>query len=62
CAQTLHVGPYAAEGPTLVRLHAAIARQGDAIAGKHHKIYLGDPLRAAPEKLRTLIRYPVRKA
>lgn len=62
CAQTLHVGPYAAEGPTLARLHAAIAEQGYAIAGKHHEIYLGDPLRAAPEKLRTLIRYPVRKA
>ena len=58
-AQILHIGPYAHEGPTIVRLHAFIAEQGLEPAGKHHEIYLGDPRRAAPEKLRTIVRQPV---
>jgi hypothetical protein len=58
-AQILHVGPYAAEAPTIERLHAFIADQGLHRAGKHHEIYLGDPRRTAPEKLRTIIRQPV---
>ncbi len=58
-AQVLHVGPYPAEGPTIARLHAFVAEQGLHLAGKHHEIYLGDPRRAAPEKLRTIIRQPV---
>jgi hypothetical protein len=59
CAQTLHVGPYAQEAPTIVRLHAAIDGAGLRPRGRHHEIYLGDPRRSAPEKLRTLIRHPV---
>lgn len=58
-AQVMHVGPYAAEGPTVQRLHAFIAEQGYERAGKHHEIYLGDPRRSAPEKLRTVLRQPV---
>ncbi len=58
-AQVLHVGPYPAEGPTIARLHAFVAEQGLHLAGKHHEIYLGDPRRAAPERLRTIIRQPV---
>jgi hypothetical protein len=58
-AQILHVGPYAAEGPTIERLHDFIAAQGYGRRGKHHEIYLGDPRRAAPERLRTIIRQPV---
>jgi len=58
-AQVLHVGPYAAEGPTIQRLHAYIAEQGLRLSGKHHEIYLGDPRRSAPERLRTVIRQPV---
>jgi hypothetical protein len=58
-AQILHVGPYADEGPTIERLHAFIADQGMQRAGKHHEIYLGDPRRTAPEKLKTIIRQPV---
>jgi hypothetical protein len=61
-AQVLHVGPYAAEGPTIERLHAYIAEQGCVRAGKHHEIYLGDPRRSAPEKLRTVVRQPVAPA
>lgn len=58
-AQVLHVGPYADEGPTIARLHAFVAEQGLQLTGRHHEIYLGDPRRAAPEKLRTIIRHPV---
>jgi hypothetical protein len=53
-AQTMHIGPYAAEGPTIERLHAFIAQQGYERAGKHHEIYLSDPRRAAPEKMKTV--------
>jgi len=60
-AQLLHVGPYATEGPTIKRLHAFIADQGCEPVGKHHEIYLNDPSRTAPEKLRTIIRQPVRQ-
>jgi len=58
-AQVLHRGPYSAEGPTIERLHRFIADEGLALAGRHHEIYLGDPSRTAPEKLRTIIRQPV---
>lgn len=59
-AQVLHVGPYSAEGPTIASLHAFIAEQGRELVGKHHEIYLGDPRRSAPEKLKTIIRQPMR--
>jgi hypothetical protein len=59
CAQVLHVGPYADEGPTIERLHAFIAEQGHRERGKHHEIYLGDPRRAAPERPKTIIRQPI---
>jgi hypothetical protein len=59
-AQIMHVGPYAAEAPTIERLHAFIAEQGYERVGKHHEVYLGDPRRSAPERLRTVIRQPVR--
>ncbi|HEY7891733.1 MAG TPA: GyrI-like domain-containing protein [Solirubrobacteraceae bacterium] len=58
-AQVLHIGPYADEGPTTARLHAFIAEHGYAPVGKHHEIYLSDPGRCAPEKLRTVIRQPI---
>lgn len=58
CLQTLHIGPYAAEGPTIAALHAAIAARGMAPTGHHHEIYLGDPRKVAPEKLRTILRQP----
>ena len=58
-AQILHRGPYAAEGPTVARLHAFIAEQGRHLRQKHHEIYLSDPRRAAPEKMKTVIRQPI---
>jgi hypothetical protein len=59
CAQLLHVGPYSAEGPSIARLHRAIADAGYRPRGRHHEIYLSDPRRCAPEKLRTIVRQPV---
>jgi len=61
-AQILHIGPYAAEGPTVERLHAFITEKGYRLRGAHHEIYLGDPRRAAPEKLKTILRHPVERA
>jgi len=58
-AQILHIGPYSEEGPTIEKLHVFIRDSGHEPAGKHHEIYLGDPRRAAPEKLRTIIRQPM---
>jgi hypothetical protein len=60
-AQIMHVGPYAAEAPTIEKLHRFIGEQGLRLRGAHHEIYLGDPRRSAPEKLRTIIRQPVAK-
>jgi hypothetical protein len=61
-AQLLHVGPYEEERPSIERLHAAIAAAGLRPRGRHHELYLGDPRRSAPERLRTLIRQPVEPA
>jgi hypothetical protein len=58
-AQVLHVGPYAAEPPTIEKLHAFIDEMGLEPTQKHHEIYLSDPNRTAPERLRTIIRQPV---
>ncbi len=61
-AQVMHIGPYSAEGPTIERLHEFIAESGRTLRGKHHEIYLGDPRRSAPEKLKTVVRQPVSNA
>ena len=62
CAQLLHVGPYAGEGPSIDRLHLEIAGMGMRPRGRHHEIYLGDPRRSRPERLRTILRQPVQPA
>jgi hypothetical protein len=59
CAQLLHIGPYNEEAPSIVRLHRAIAEAGFRPRGRHHEIYLGDPRRAAPDRLRTILRQPI---
>ena len=61
-AQLLHLGPYSEEGPSLERLHAFITSSGLEFRGRHHEVYLGDPRRSAPEKLKTVLRHPVQKA
>ena len=58
-AQLMHVGPYNEERPTIELLHAQIQATGFRPTGCHHELYLGDPRRAAPERLRTIIRQPV---
>jgi hypothetical protein len=58
CGQTLHLGSFAQEGPTISALHEAISDAGLALAGKHHEIYLTDMRRTAPEKFRTIVRQP----
>jgi hypothetical protein len=58
--QILHIGSYDDEAPTLARLHQEfIPQNGYVEAGKHHEIYLGDPRKVAPEKLKTVLRQPV---
>ncbi len=57
--QVMHHGPYADEGPTIAALHAWIADAGLALRGRHHEVYLSDPRRVAPERMRTIIRQPV---
>ena len=59
CAQVMHIGPYSQEEPTIDLLHQFIADQGLQRRGLHHEIYLGDPRKADPAKLRTIIRQPV---
>ncbi len=59
--QIMHIGPYSAEKPTLDRVHAYIEAQGCEPTGKHHEIYLGDPRRTAPDKLKTVIRQPMKR-
>ena len=60
--QILHIGSYENEGPTLHRMHHEfIPQNGYELVGKHHEIYLSDPRKVAPEKLKTVLRQPVRK-
>ena len=59
--QIMHIGPYDAEGPTIERMHQFAFDQGYHLRGKHHEIYLGDPRRTDPAKLKTIVRHPVAK-
>jgi hypothetical protein len=61
-AQIMHVGPYSEEAPTIERLHDWVAAEGYELRGRHHEIYLGDPRRTAPERLKTVLRHPVRES
>ena len=59
--QILHIGSYDDEAPTIARMHAFIDENGYEPAGKHHEVYLSDPRKVAPEKLKTVLRQPIRK-
>ena len=62
CFQCLHVGPFADEAPVLADLHDHVMpAAGMTFNGPHHEVYLSDPRRTAPEKLRTILRQPVRQ-
>jgi hypothetical protein len=59
--QIMHVGPYAKEPRTVEKMKNFAQENGYSLRGKHHEIYLGDPRRAKPEKLRTVLRHPIEK-
>ena len=60
CVQTMHIGPYATEPATVARMQAFAAENGYTMQhGKHHEIYMGNPLLAAPDKLKTVLRHPI---
>lgn len=61
CVQIMHIGPYATEPATKGKMEAFALEKGYTLCGKHHEIYLGNPLRAEPEKLKTVLRQPVAK-
>jgi hypothetical protein len=59
--QILHIGSYDDEGPILAKMHQEfIPENGLSMHGKHHEIYLSDPRRVAAEKLKTILRQPVK--
>jgi len=62
CVQIMHIGPYAEEGPTIQRLHAFAKERGFDLVRKHHEIYMSDPRKAKPEKMKTVIRQPIQKS
>lgn len=59
--QIMHIGPYADEPATIAKMDAFARENGYRLHGKHHEIYFGDPRRAAPEKLKTILRHPIEK-
>jgi hypothetical protein len=59
CVQMLHVGPYEKEEETVASMKVFAASKGLSFNGRHHEIYLSDPRRVAPEKLKTILRMPV---
>ncbi len=66
CAQVMHIGPYATEPATIERMRDFMKENGyrDCVGleGKHHEIYMGDPRKADPAKLKTVLRHPIEKA
>ncbi|MFC1794960.1 GyrI-like domain-containing protein [Planctomycetota bacterium] len=61
CVQILHVGPYEKEPETILLMEAFAGQQDMEFHGRHHEIYLSDPRRVPPERLKTILRHPVRK-
>jgi hypothetical protein len=59
CVQVMHIGPYADEPATLMRMGEFAGRNGYQFYGRHHEIYLGDPRTAKPENLKTVLRHQV---
>ena len=66
CVQCMHIGPYDDEPATVALMHEYMESQGYVLdisdRRRHHEIYLGDPRKVAPEKLKTVIRHPIRNA
>jgi hypothetical protein len=58
--QIMHIGPYSAEGPNIQRMHQKIKEIGGKLYGRHHEIYMSDPRRGDPAKIKTVLRQPYR--
>jgi len=65
CAQVMHIGPYATEPATMQRMHEFMQENGYqdcvGLGGKHHEIYLGDPRKTDPAKIKTVLRHPIER-
>ena len=59
CVQVMHVGPFSTEAADIEAMHALIAASGSTPRGHHHEIYLSDPRRVPPERLKTVLRQPM---
>ena len=59
-AQIMYIGPFSNEGPTINNIHEFIKKHGGTLEGKHHEIYLSDPRRVPAEKMRTILRQPMK--
>ena len=62
CVQGLHVGPYGTVPETVRRMRAFAETHGYRFCGAHHQLYVTDPRRVPPPRLRTVLRQPVRPA
>jgi len=59
--QLMHIGPYSEEPANIKKMHDFAAEFGFTLHGKHHEIYVGDPRRTAPDRLKTVLRQPIKK-
>jgi hypothetical protein len=59
-AQIFYFGPFSEEGPTVTKIHEYIHKSGHELSGKHHEIYLNNAAKVASEKLKTIIRQPMK--
>lgn len=60
CVQIMHIGPYATEHETILTMKSFMKENGYTENGLHHEIYLSDPMKTAPEKMKTILRQPVK--
>jgi hypothetical protein len=61
CVQIMHIGPYATEPITVKKMEDFAIQNGYQMQRKHHEIYIGNPLRTEPSRLKTILRHPIRK-
>jgi hypothetical protein len=61
CVQIIHIGPYSTEAKTIEKMYRYINEKKLIPSGLHHEIYLSDPRGTAPEKLKTILRQPVKE-
>lgn len=61
CVQIMHIGPYSSEKSSLDKMINYARNKGYEVYGRHHEIYFNDPRRTVPEKLKTILRYPIKK-